>query len=91
VLQTPLAHTGLGAHRVDRIPGTGPLQGAAAILALLKKRGVDPASEIVPYCHRGARSAGAYYALRLAGLAGEKLNRSWHEWSSLPDLPIEQG
>lgn len=60
-----------------------------AIRSLLRARGVDPQSEIVPYCHRGARSANTYFALKLAGLPRVRnYIGSWHEWSSRPELPV---
>lgn len=62
-----------------------------AIRGLLRARGVDPESEIVPYCHRGARSANAFYALKLAGLPRVRnYIGSWHEWSARAELPIER-
>ena len=59
--------------------GGGRFKEPEAIRALLAQRGVDPDSEIAPYCHRGARSANTYYALRRAGL--KKVRNyigSWH-------------
>ncbi len=62
-----------------------------AILELLAQRGIDPNGDIVPYCHRGARSASAYYALRLAGCSGARnFIGSWHEWSAR-GFPVEAG
>lgn len=88
--------------RRGHIPGsvwiewTGFLEGGRfktpqAIRALLDQRGVNPDSEIVPYCHRGARSANTYYALKHAGLPKVRnYIGSWHEWSARSELPLQR-
>ena len=69
----------------------GRFKSPEAIRGLLQESGVDPDSEIVPYCHRGARSANTYYALKYAGLPKVRnYIGSWHEWSSRSELPIEK-
>ena len=61
-------------------------------MALLEQHGINPRQEIAVYCHRGARSANTYYALKYAGVPGARnFIGSWHEWSSRADLPIEAG
>jgi thiosulfate/3-mercaptopyruvate sulfurtransferase len=70
----------------------GRFKSPEAIRGLLSESGVDLESEIVPYCHRGARSANTYYALQHAGLPKVRnYIGSWHEWSARSELPIEQG
>lgn len=51
--------------------------------------GLPPGSEIVAYCHSGARSALAVEALRAAGYEARNYPGSWHEWSADPALPAE--
>jgi len=69
----------------------GRFKSAEAIRGLLRESGVDPESEIVPYCHRGARSANTYYAMKYAGLPRVRnYIGSWHEWSARSELPIER-
>jgi thiosulfate/3-mercaptopyruvate sulfurtransferase len=69
----------------------GRFRSPEAIRGLLRESGVDPESELVPYCHRGARSANTYYALKQAGLPKVRnYIGSWHEWSARSELPIEQ-
>jgi thiosulfate/3-mercaptopyruvate sulfurtransferase len=69
----------------------GRFKSPESIRGLLVESGVDPESELVPYCHRGARSANTYYALKYAGLPKVRnYIGSWHEWSSRSELPIEK-
>ena len=70
----------------------GRFKSAEAIRALLHSRGIQDDDEIAPYCHRGARSANTYWALRLAGYAQVRnYIGSWHEWSARSELPLELG
>ncbi len=46
---------------------------------------------VVTYCHRGARAAAAFYALRSLGYPNVKnYIGSWHEWSARRNLPVER-
>jgi thiosulfate/3-mercaptopyruvate sulfurtransferase len=68
----------------------GRFKSPEAINALLAQQGINVRHDIAIYCHRGARSANAVYALRYAGIhSARNFIGSWHEWSSRADLPIE--
>jgi thiosulfate/3-mercaptopyruvate sulfurtransferase len=65
---------------------------AAEIRRLLAERGVTPEQEVVTYCHRGARAAAAYVALKQAGFPRVRnYSGSWHEWAEIQHLPLETG
>ncbi len=62
------------------------------IANVLKQRGLNKDAEIVTYCHRGARAAAAFYALRSLGYKNVKnYIGSWHEWSARKKFPVEKG
>ncbi len=71
-------------------PESGRFRSREEIRAALAARGVDPGATLVPYCHRGARSANTYYALRHAGCASVRnYIGSFHDWSARSELPLE--
>lgn len=61
------------------------------IAATLKEYGLDEDNEIITYCHRGARAASAFYALRSLGYRNVRnYVGSWHEWSARKNLMVER-
>lgn len=63
-----------------------------SIRSQLRSLGIVSNSPIATYCHRGARAASAFYALRSIGYNGVRnYVGSWHEWSAKKNLPIECG
>jgi thiosulfate/3-mercaptopyruvate sulfurtransferase len=90
--------------RAGRIPGSlwlerghliesqGRLPDGEQTRRLLTDAGVTPDKEIIVYCHRGARAANTYLALKDLGYPRVRnFIGSWHEWSRRPDLPADSG
>jgi len=72
------------------LDGKGGFQSPGSIGRQLRSMGVGPDAEIAVYCHRGARAAAAFYALRSTGYnKARNYVGSWHEWSSKKNLPVE--
>ncbi len=105
-VRRPSEHDGSFVHpccaRRGRIPGSvllfwedvldrGRYRAAPDLAARFAAAGLDPAQEIITYCHRGARAATVAYALKRAGFARVRVFvGSWHEWAAT-NLPAERG
>jgi thiosulfate/3-mercaptopyruvate sulfurtransferase len=75
---------------INFLDGDGRFEGRRLLDKRLRSLGVGKASEIGVYCHRGARAAAAFYALRSMGYhRARNFVGSWHEWSSKKSLPVE--
>jgi thiosulfate/3-mercaptopyruvate sulfurtransferase len=87
--------------RSGRIPGSKWLEwtnflernegfkGHQSIEKQLELLGIRPNTDIAVYCHRGARAAAAFYALRSIGYSKTRnYVGSWHEWSSKKNFPV---
>lgn len=58
----------------------------------LRSVGIVRDSVVAIYCHRGARAASAFYALRSVGYnKARNYVGSWHEWSSKKNFPTARG
>lgn len=103
----PTEHTGAFVHpccaRPGRIPGSvllfwedvleaGRYRDAARLHQLFRAAGLSPEQEVITYCHRGARAATVFHALRQAGFPNVRVFvGSWHEWAARADLPATCG
>jgi thiosulfate/3-mercaptopyruvate sulfurtransferase len=57
----------------------------------LEEAGVTPDKEVIVYCQRGNRASNTFLALRSLGFPRiRNYVGSWHEWASLPELPISK-
>jgi thiosulfate/3-mercaptopyruvate sulfurtransferase len=103
----PTEHTGAFVHpccaRPGRIPGSvllfwedvladGRYRDAAELRRIFRNAGLSPGQEVITYCHRGARAATVFHALRRAGFSRARVFvGSWHEWAARGELPASCG
>ena len=73
------------------LDGNGRFLDQQSIKKQLKLVGISRDSNVAIYCHRGARAASVFYALRAIGYhRARNYVGSWHEWSSKKTLPTER-
>lgn len=90
--------------RSGRVPGAswiewtrfldknGRFLDSQSIRKQLRSVGILLDSSVAIYCHRGARAASTFYALRSIGFhKARNYVGSWHEWSAKRNLPVEHG
>lgn len=90
--------------RPGRVPGAswiewtkfldnnGRFLDSQSIRKRLRSVGILHDSPVAIYCHRGARAASTFYALRSIGYRNARnYVGSWHEWSAKRNLPAERG
>lgn len=74
------------------LDGTGGFLDQQFIEQRLRSIGIVRDSDVAIYCHRGARAASVFYALRSIGYKrARNFVGSWHEWSSRRNLPVMRG
>lgn len=103
----PTEHTGAFVHpccaRPGRIPGSvllfwedvlqdGRYRDSAALHRVFRNAGLSPEQEVITYCHRGARAATVFHALRQVGFPNVRVFvGSWHEWAARAELAAACG
>jgi thiosulfate/3-mercaptopyruvate sulfurtransferase len=106
-VRRPTEHAGAFVHpccaRAGRIPGSvllfwedvldnGRYRAPDDLAARFRQAGLRPDQEIITYCHRGARAATVFYALKRAGFSRPRVFvGSWHEWAARAELPADLG
>lgn len=76
----------------EDVVSDGHFRTADDIEARATAAGLNKSAKLQVYCHRGARAATVWAALKLAGFAHVAVYvGSWHEWAEHPELPLLHG